>query len=151
MKTFAHNHQSGRIGIYFAVAAALLFGASTPFSKILLGNNNPIVLAALLYLGSGVGLTLWRKLRSRTPRNTQEAGLRRGDLPWLAGAILSGGVVGPILLLFGLRIPAASSASLLLNFEGVFTALLARFVFKENLDSRIVSPMLSDFEEGGRF
>lgn len=134
-------HQS-RSGIYFALAAALLFGASTPFSKILLGSNDPIVLAALLYLGSGVGLTLWWKLRrSSTNGDTQEAGLKQADLPWLAGAILSGGVVGPILLLFGLRITPASSASLLLNLEGVFTALLAWFVFKENFDRRIALGM----------
>jgi len=75
MKTDVHSHQSGRVGIYFALAAALLFGASTPFSKILLGSNDPIVLAALLYLGSGIGLTLWWQLRrSRTKPNTQEAG-----------------------------------------------------------------------------
>ncbi len=141
METKEHVQQ-GRSGIYFALMAALLFGASTPFSKILLGSSDPIVLAALLYLGSGVGLTLWWKLRrSRTSPNTQEAGLKRADLPWLAGAILSGGVVGPILLLFGLRITPASSASLLLNLEGVFTALLAWFVFKENFDRRIALGM----------
>src|SRR6266852_3631134 len=140
--TKVHSHQSGRSGIYFALTAALLFGASTPFSKVLLGSNDPIVLAALLYLGSGIGLTLWWQLRrSRTKPNSQEAGLKRADFPWLAGAILSGGVVGPILLLFGLRITTASSASLLLNLEGVFTALLAWFVFKENFDRRIALGM----------
>jgi drug/metabolite transporter (DMT)-like permease len=140
--TKVHSHQSGRSGIYFALTAALLFGASTPFSKVLLGSTDPIVLAALLYLSSGVGLTLWWQLRrSRTKPNTQEAGLKRADFPWLAGAILSGGVVGPILLLFGLRITTASSASLLLNLEGVLTALLAWFIFKENFDRRIALGM----------
>src|SRR5712691_10136535 len=142
MKTHVHSHQSGRVGIYFALTAALLFGASTPFSKVLLGSNDPIVLAALLYLGSGIGLTLWWwARRSRTNGSSQEAGLKRADFPWLAGAILSGGVVGPILLLFGLRITTASSASLLLNLEGVFTALLAWFVFRENFDHRIALGM----------
>ncbi len=140
MKIHEYSHESGRIGIYFALTAALLFGASTPFSKILLGNTDPIILAALLYLGSGVGLTLWWKLR-RSKTNEREASLKRADFPWLAGAILSGGVVGPILLLFGLRVTAASSASLLLNLEGVFTALLAWFVFKENFDRRIALGM----------
>jgi drug/metabolite transporter (DMT)-like permease len=142
VKSRVHSHQSDRSGIYCALTAALLFGASTPFSKVLLGSNDPIVLAALLYLGSGVGLSLWWwARRSRTNRNTQEAGLKRADFPWLAGAILSGGVVGPILLLFGLRVTQASSASLLLNLEGVLTALLAWFVFKENFDRRIALGM----------
>lgn len=127
-------------GVTFAMGAAVLFGASTPFAKILLGNTEPVLLAGLLYLGSGVGLLIWRLL-SRNLRNHQEATLKLKDLPWLAGTILSGGIVGPILLLIGLRHTPASSASLLLNLEGVVTALLAWFVFKENFDRRIAFGM----------
>ena len=120
----------------------MLFGASTPLAKILLGKIEPILLAGLLYLGSGIGLTIWAALRHwLNHEKATEARLKAVDLPWLAGAIFSGGVIGPVLLLIGLRLTPASSASLLLNLEGVFTALLAWFVFKENFDRRIALGM----------
>lgn len=131
-------------GVVSALVAAALFGASTPLAKALLGRIEPLMLAGLLYLGSGVCLTLWLGLRRLAPiggRST-EAGLTRADVPWLAGAIFSGGVVGPALLVYGLVATAASTASLLLNLEGVFTALLAWFVFRENFDRRIVAGMI---------
>ena len=124
-------------GIVYALAAAALFGASTPLSKLLLGSVDPWLLAGLLYLGSGLGLSLWLLLASRlTGKDSNEASLKRADLPWLAGAIFFGGVVGPLLLMLGLASTPAASASLLLNLEGVLTALLAWFVFKENFDRR---------------
>lgn len=100
------------------------------------------MLAGLLYAGSGIGLSAWlgaTHLRRRD--DTARASLTRADLPWLAGAVLAGGVVGPALLMFGLAASDASSASLLLNLEGVFTALLAWFVFRENFDRRIALGM----------
>jgi drug/metabolite transporter (DMT)-like permease len=116
-----------------------LFGVSTPLSKVLLRGVDPILLAGLLYLGSGSGLVLWWWLRVWfTERNSQEASLTKADLPWLAGAILAGGVVGPVLLMLGLTITPASSASLLLNLEGVFTAGLAWFVFSEHFERRLL-------------
>ena len=121
-------------GIGFAIASALLFGLSTPFAKVLVGQAPPILLAGLLYAGSGLGLFL---LRFLMPASAEEAPIKRADLPWLAGAVVAGGVVGPILLMSGLRTTPASEASLLLNLEGVFTALLAWFVFHENFDRRI--------------
>ena len=128
-------------GVSFAMLAAVLFGASTPFSKILLGKTEPVMLAGLLYLGSGIGLTIWSRFRSQSKAGTGEAQLKRSDISWLAGAILAGGIIGPVLLMVGLAITAASSASLLLNLEGVFTAVLAWFVFKENFDRRIALGM----------
>ena len=127
-------------GVLSALAAAALFGASTPFAKLLLGELPPVALAGLLYLGSGVGLSAWW-LFARIRRRPAEAGLKRADLPWLAGAVASGGVVGPALLMLGLARTPASSAALLLNLEGVLTALLAWFVFKENFDRRIALGM----------
>jgi drug/metabolite transporter (DMT)-like permease len=130
------------VGIVCALGAAVLFGASTPFSKLLLSTVQPVLLAALLYLGSGCGLTLWLWLAPwLTGKTSQEAPLKRADLPWLAGAVLSGGVVGPLLLMLGLAATPAADASLLLNLEGVLTALLAWFVFKENFDRRIALGM----------
>jgi drug/metabolite transporter (DMT)-like permease len=131
-------------GIVYALLAAATFGASTPFSKILVGAVAPVELAGLLYLGSGLGLLAWFGIRSLTSRNDDDASgrLKAADMPWLAGAILFGGIAGPVLLMYGLtRIPA-SYASLLLNMEGVLTSLLAWFVFKENFDRRIFIGMM---------
>ncbi|WP_324779763.1 DMT family transporter [Thiobacillus sedimenti] len=125
-------------GVPAALGAALLFGAGTPLAKLLLDAVNPWMLAGLLYLGSGVGLSLYRWL-SRAP----VVRLARNEAPWFFGAILSGGIIGPVLLMFGLTGMPASGASLLLNAESVFTALLAWFAFKENFDRRIALGMLA--------
>lgn len=128
----------------YALTAALLFGASTPFAKLLLQDTAPITLAGLLYAGSGVGLTLWIAVRAIVrPRARADGPWRAGGLIWLAGAILAGGLLGPVLLLNGLRQMSAASASLLLNLEGVFTVLIAWFVFRENFDRRIALGMLA--------
>ena len=124
------------IGVLYALLSALLFGISTPLAKLLVGQIAPLMLAGLLYLGSGLGLLLWFVLR-QTRGEPRAARLTRPDLPWLAGAVLAGGVAGPALLMLGLSVTSASTASLLLNLEGVFTAALAWFVFKENFDRRI--------------
>jgi drug/metabolite transporter (DMT)-like permease len=131
-------------GVLYALCAALLFGAGTPFAKVLLGQLAPQSLAGLLYLGSGLGLALLYGLRAlrRQGRSDQSEALARRDLPWLAGAIASGGILGPVLLMLGLAQTPAASAALLLNLEGVLTALLAWFVFRENFDRRIVLGML---------
>lgn len=126
-------------GVVYALLAAVLFGASTPFSKTLVGQVSPVTLAGLLYMGSGLGLLAWFIVRAVLARQDQDepARLSAPDLPWLGGAILAGGIAGPVLLMIGLTLTPASSASLLLNMEGVLTALLAWFVFKENFDRRI--------------
>ena len=125
-------------GVAAALIAAALFGAGTPIAKQLLTGVDPWLLAALLYLGSGLGLGAWRLVRRAAPVR-----LPPGQWPWLAGAVLAGGVVGPLLLMVGLSRMPASGASLLLNAEGVFTALLAWFAFKENFDRRIAVGMLA--------
>ena len=122
----------------FALLAAALFGASTPVAKSLLGNLPPVLLGGLLYLGSGMGLLAIRLIRDRGWR---AAGLQRSEWPWLAGAILCGGVLAPVLLLYGLAQTEASTASLLLNLEAVATAVIAWVVFKENADRRVVTGM----------
>ncbi|MES2258313.1 MAG: DMT family transporter [Pseudomonadota bacterium] len=131
-------------GVAYALLAAALFGASTPFAKSLLGQVEPVMLAGLLYLGSGLGLSIFYVVRAlaRRARQDETAGLTGADLPWLSGAIAAGGIAGPVLLMLGLSVTPASSASLLLNMEGVLTALLAWFVFKENFDRRIFTGMV---------
>lgn len=128
----------GNVGVQACLAAALLFGAGAPAAKLLLGSTSPWLLAGLLYAGSGVGLGLFRLAR-RAPRVHPA----RADLTPLAGSILAGGIAGPVLLLLGLSHLPASGASLLLNAEGVFTAALAWFVFKENFDRRVAAGMLA--------
>lgn len=126
--------------VIHALLAAALFGASTPFAKLLVGEMSPWLLAGLLYLGSGLGLAALRLVRDRgwTP-----SGLVKGEWPWLLGAILFGGVAGPLALMFGLTRTSGSTASLLLNLEAVLTAVIAWVVFKENADRRIVLGMLA--------
>ena len=125
--------------VIHALAAALLFGASTPLAKLLTGNVPPLLLAGLLYLGSGVGLCVVRLVRDR---GWQAVRLPSGEWRWLLGAILFGGVLGPVALMFGLTRTDASTASLLLNMEAVLTAVIAWVAFKENADRRIVLGML---------
>ncbi|MDF3832546.1 EamA family transporter [Cupriavidus basilensis] len=130
-----------------ALAAAILFGASTPLAKFLTGSVPPLLLAGLLYLGSGLGLGALLLLRRLAwPRRDHAAGgpaIPRAEIPWLLGAILAGGVAGPALLMAGLTTTGAASASLLLNVEGVFTALIAWIVFRENADRQIVLGMFA--------
>jgi drug/metabolite transporter (DMT)-like permease len=128
-------------GAALALAAAALFGASAPVAKVLLDRIDPWLLAGLLYLGSGLGLLLYRAVRRALAETPAEAPLAGADWGWLAGAILAGGVVAPVLLMVGLAATPASSASLLLNLEGVLTALLAWIVFRENAGPRVVLGM----------
>jgi drug/metabolite transporter (DMT)-like permease len=127
-------------GPLLALAAAALFGASTPFAKLLLdGGLGPWLLAGLLYLGAGVGLGATLLVRRLRAGPVTEAPLRRADLPWLALVVLTGGVAGPLLLMVGLTITAASSAALLLNLEGLATMAIAWLVFRESVDRRLLA------------
>jgi drug/metabolite transporter (DMT)-like permease len=124
--------------ILSALLAAGLFGASTPLAKLLVGDVPPLLLGGLLYLGSGMGLGLARLVRDRgwTP-----VSMNSGEWRWLLLAILSGGMLGPVLLMIGLQSVSASTASLMLNLEGVLTALLAWVVFHEHANRRIIIGM----------
>jgi drug/metabolite transporter (DMT)-like permease len=132
-----------RQAVVIALLSAALFGASTPAAKALLGAIDPVVLAGLLYCGAGFGVAVLRRVARPLfrPGAAAEAPLARSDLPWLAGAIAAGGIVGPLLLMAGLARTEASAASLLLTLEGVVTALLAWFVFHENFDRRVALGM----------
>jgi drug/metabolite transporter (DMT)-like permease len=121
-----------------ALLAALFFGASAPISKLLLGDVPPVLMAAFLYLGSGTGISLI-KLYQRLTSKQKEAGIKRPDVIWLAGAIISGGILAPIILMVSLKNTPASTASLLLNFEGVGTTLIALFFFHESISRRALA------------
>ena len=121
-----------------ALGSAVLFGASTPLAKLLLGAVDPWLLAGLLYLGAGAGLTAVHFMRRALALPALEAPLRRADLLWLAAVVLFGGVCGPVLLMFGLARTQAAEASLLLNLEGLATMGIAWVAFRENLDRRLL-------------
>lgn len=125
-------------GILFALASAVLFGASTPFAKLLLGSVDPWLMAGLLYIGAGLGLAVVHISRSALRLPVVEAPLRRPDLLWLAAVILFGGVFGPLLLMLGLARTDAAAASLLLNLEGLATMGIAWVVYRENVDRRLL-------------
>ena len=125
-------------GVGAALAAALLFGAGAPVAKLLLGSVSPWMLAGLLYTGSGLGLAAWR-----LARRAERVRLPRADRLPLAGAVVFGGVVAPVLLMIGLTQLPATGASLLLNAEGVFTALIAWIVFRENVDRWVALGMVA--------
>jgi drug/metabolite transporter (DMT)-like permease len=132
-----------RTAILFASASAALFGLTTPAAKVLLGSVHPAVLAGLFYCGAGIGVALLRRFRPHGTGVAQvtEATLSRRDIPWLAGAVISGGVAGPLLLMIGLAQTPATTASLLLTMEGAATALMARLIFSETYDSRLMLGM----------
>lgn len=123
--------------LIFVILSASLFGLSPPLAKLLVEGIPPVALAGLLYLGSFAGLSIYR-LGRKASRSVQEEGtpLEKKDLPWLTGAIVFGGVLGPIFLMFGLRYISGFSASLLLNMEGLATALIAWIIFKEYTGKR---------------
>jgi drug/metabolite transporter (DMT)-like permease len=131
------------IGPLFAIAAAVLFGLSSPLAKTLIGSIDPWLLAGILYLGSGLGMTIIQIIRTFTKREPTQNKVAVKEIPWLLGVIFFGGILGPVLLMYGLSLTPASTSSLLLNLEGVFTAGLAWLVFKEHYDRRIVIGMIA--------
>lgn len=138
VRTFALGNV--RRGGFLAIAAALLFGLSTPAAKAIVGNVHPLLVAGLLYLGSGVGLGIIILLGQR-----HGVRLKRADLPWLLATVLFGGALGPALLMRGLTQTTGSAASLLLTLEGVLTALIAWVVFREPFNLRIGAGMAAIF------
>jgi drug/metabolite transporter (DMT)-like permease len=122
-------------GVSAALASALLFGVTTPIAKQLLVGTQPLLIAGLLYLGSGVGVSILRLVQDR---GWSATGLTARDWPWLGLTIVVGGVIAPALLMVGLARADAASASLVLNLEVVFTALMAWLVFSEPANPRVV-------------
>ncbi|WP_461752499.1 DMT family transporter [Methanocorpusculum sp.] len=127
---------AGRLVIGFAILAAVLYGISAPVSKILLETTSPELMAALLYLGAGIGMFAVNLVTQRKNRERKEAPLTRKDLPFVIGMIVLD-IAAPILLMLGLSMTTAANASLLNNFEIVTTALVALLLFRETIDRRL--------------
>lgn len=119
-----------------ALGAALLFGGSTPFAKMALGDTSPVLTAGLLLFGSGVGLLAAMLVRDRGRSNF---GLPKKHRFWFLASTGFGGVAAPVLLMEGLARTGAAVASLMLNVETVFTVLLAWLVFRENSGRRVMA------------
>jgi drug/metabolite transporter (DMT)-like permease len=125
-----------------ALLAAVFFGASAPISKIVISRCVAYSHGRVLYLGSGAGISLI-KLSQRLTSNQKEAGIKPPDVKWLVAAILSGGIAAPIFLMISLKNTPASTASLLLNFEGVGTTLIALFFFRESISRRALAAIFA--------
>lgn len=125
-------------GVPLALGSAVLFGASAPLSKLLMGSIDPWLLAGILYLGAGFGLAILSSGRRLIRLPNVEAPLQSTDAFWLLLVVLFGGVLGPLLLMLGLSRTSASTGSLLLNLEGLATMGIAWLVFRENVDRRLL-------------
>lgn len=135
--------QKQNLGYFYALLAAILFGASVPAAKFLMGGINPWLLAGLLYLGSSIGsIIIFSTQRFLKKASLEQACLQGSDWKWLAGSVFFGGTLAPVFLMFGLSYTLAASASLFLNLESVFTALMAWIIFKEHVDRKIAFGML---------
>jgi drug/metabolite transporter (DMT)-like permease len=127
----------------YALIAAGLFGVGMPFSKLLLEKVNPLQLAGLLYLGAGASLLIFSVLRNAIFAKEKNAiAFKKKDIGWLAGAIISGGILAPAVLMYGLSSTSAATASLLLNFEVAATAILAAVFFREYIGRQIAFAIL---------
>ena len=120
----------------YAILAALLYGISSPVSKLLLVEIPPTLMAALLYLGAGLGMMAIQLYRVLAKSVAVEAKITKKELPYTVGMILLD-IAAPIFLMLGLTLTTSSNASLLNNFEIVATALIALFIFKETIGKRM--------------
>jgi len=128
-----------RRAILAVLVSSVLFGASTPLARALVGTMDPLWLAGALYAGSGLALSAWLLVRRR--RAEAPPLIARKDVRWLAAAIACGGILAPVAFAFGLRASTGATASLLLNLESVFTVALAWFLFGEHRNARVISGM----------
>lgn len=130
------KHRAAPHGIALALLAAALYALNAPFSKLLLSEVQPTVMAGLLYLGAGVGMGAIALIRRQTGRIGREMHLTRADLPYVIAMILLD-IAAPVCLMLGLNSTTAANASLLNNFEIVATALVALLVFREAISARL--------------
>lgn len=120
----------------FAILAALLYGISAPASKLLLNKLSPTMMAALLYLGAGLGMLCINIFLTVGRREKNEAQMTKKELPFIIGMILLD-IAAPILLMMGLKTTHSANASLLNNFEIVATAVIAMVIFRESVGKRM--------------
>ena len=144
--------------IFLAILAAALYALNAPFSKLLLNHVSPTMMAALLYLGAGIGMGLFALIRKAAGVPITEAHLTRRDIPYTIGMILLD-IIAPIFLMIGLNNTTSANVSLLNNFEIVATTVIALAIFKEAVSKRLwlamglitLSSMILSFEDVSSF
>lgn len=122
--------------LFFALLAAALYAINIPFSKLLLEEIQPTMMAAFLYLGAGIGIGILFLTQKGKTKQTENERITKKDMPYVIGMVVLD-IFAPILLMFGLKDTASSSASLLNNFEIVCTSLIALFIFKEAISKKM--------------
>ena len=150
------NKKRQAMAVVLALLAAIFYAINTPFSKILLNQIPPTMMAAFLYLGAGIGVGFLYLFHVKGEDKSER--LTRKDFPYTIGMIVLD-IAAPIFLMIGIRIGSASNASLLGNFEIVTTTLIALLVFKEKVTARLwaaigfitVSSIVLSFEGSGSF
>lgn len=124
------------IATFFAILAAALYAINAPFSKLLLRTIPPTMMAALLYLGAGIGLIIIGFIQKKIGSQRKERSLTKKELPYTIGMVVLD-IAAPIFLMIGLSMTTAANASLLNNFEIVATGVIALFIFKESISKRL--------------
>lgn len=127
---------SQKTAIFWAILAAGLYALNAPVSKLLLEEVPPTMMAALLYLGAGIGLAVVCLVQRMTGKGKKEAPLTKKDMPYTVGVVVLD-IAAPIFLMVGLTMTTAANASLLNNFEIVATAVIALFIFREAISRRL--------------
>lgn len=125
-----------KTAIFMAILAATLYALNSPVSKLLLVKVPSTMMAALLYLGAGIGLLAVRLVQKQMSVRTRETPLSRKDLPYTVGMVALD-IAAPICLMIGLTMTTAANASLLNNFEIVATSIIALCIFKEAISKRL--------------
>lgn len=125
-----------KTAIFWAILAAALYALNSPVSKLLLDQIPPTMMAALLYLGAGIGLTAVRLVQRGMGKGKKEEPLTRKDLPFTIGMVALD-IAAPIFLMIGLTMTTAANASLLNNFEIAATSVIALGIFKETISKRL--------------
>lgn len=122
--------------ILLAILAAALYAISSPVSKILLNKVSPTMMAALLYLGAGIGMSIIGFYRKKTGKIKEEMKITKKEMPYTVGMVVLD-ILAPIFLMIGLTRTTPANVSLLNNFEIVATSLIALFIFKEVISKRL--------------
>jgi drug/metabolite transporter (DMT)-like permease len=144
--------------ILYALWAAVFYAVNVPISKLLLREVGPTAMAALLYLGAGIGIGILSLFNKKDREKSKR--LSKKDLPFVIGMIVLD-IAAPIFLMLGINYGSSANASLLGNFEIVATTVIALFIFKEVVSKRLwvaialitLSSILLSFEgtDGFRF
>lgn len=147
-----------KTAIIYAVLAAALYAVNVPLSKLMLRHVAPTMMAALLYLGAGIGLTLYAALGKKLGRSAPREHLTKKELPYTVSMVVLD-IAAPILLMAGIARTTSGNVSLLNNFEIVATSVIALLIFQEKISRRLwcaiflvtlASAVLS-FESAGAF